>query len=42
VRERLEPKSNVLTLSPAAFAEKIQKETRELADVVARANIKAE
>jgi tripartite-type tricarboxylate transporter receptor subunit TctC len=42
VRERLEPQGNVLTLSQAAFAEKIQKETRELADVVAKANIKAE
>ena len=42
VRERLEPRGNVLTLSQAAFAEKIQKETRELADVVAKANIKAE
>jgi tripartite-type tricarboxylate transporter receptor subunit TctC len=42
VRARLEPQGNVLTLSPAAFAEKIQKETRELADVVAKANIKAE
>ncbi|MEP6841515.1 MAG: tripartite tricarboxylate transporter substrate binding protein [Bradyrhizobium sp.] len=42
VRERLELQGNVLTLSPAAFAEKIQKETRELADVVVKANIKAE
>ncbi|SDI15839.1 MULTISPECIES: Bug family tripartite tricarboxylate transporter substrate binding protein [Bradyrhizobium] len=42
VRAKLEPQGNVLTLSQAAFAEKIQKETRELADVVAKANIKAE
>jgi tripartite-type tricarboxylate transporter receptor subunit TctC len=42
VRERLEPQGNVMTLSQAAFAEKIQKETKELADVVAKANIKAE
>jgi tripartite-type tricarboxylate transporter receptor subunit TctC len=42
VRARLEPQGAVMTLSPVAFAEKIQKETRELADVVAKANIKAE
>jgi tripartite-type tricarboxylate transporter receptor subunit TctC len=42
VRAKLEPQGNVLTLSPAAFVEKIAKETRELADVVAKANIKAE
>lgn len=42
VRAKLELQGNVLTLSQAAFAEKIQKETRELADVVAKANIKAE
>jgi tripartite-type tricarboxylate transporter receptor subunit TctC len=42
VRARLEPQGTVLTLSPAAFSAKIEKETRELADVVAKANIKAE
>jgi len=42
VRARLEPQGNVLTLSPAAFAEKIRKETQGLAEVVAKANIKAE
>lgn len=42
VRARLEPQGAVMTLSPAAFSEKIQKETKELADVVAKANIKAE
>ena len=36
-RPRLEAQSNVLTLSPAAFDEKLKK-TRELADVVAKAN----
>lgn len=42
VRTRLETQGAALTMSPAAFAEKIQKETKELADVVAKANIKAE
>jgi tripartite-type tricarboxylate transporter receptor subunit TctC len=42
VRARLEPQGAVMTLSPAAFSEKIQKETKELAEVVAKANIKAE
>jgi len=42
VRAKLGPQGNVLTLSPAAFAEKIAKETKELAEVVAKANIKAE
>jgi tripartite-type tricarboxylate transporter receptor subunit TctC len=42
VRTRLETQGTVLTMSPAAFAQKIQKETKELADVVAKANIKAE
>ena len=42
VRARLEPQGTILTLSPAAFGEKIQKETRELAEVVAKSNIKAE
>lgn len=42
VRAKLEPQGNVLTQSPAAFAEKIAKETKELADVVAKGNIKAE
>ena len=42
VRARLEPQGTVLTLSPAAFSAKIEKETGELADVVAKANIKAE
>jgi tripartite-type tricarboxylate transporter receptor subunit TctC len=42
VRARLEPQGTVLTMSPAAFSAKIEKETRELADVVAKANITAE
>ena len=42
VRAKLEPQGNVLTQSQAAFAEKIAKETKELAEVVAKANIKAE
>lgn len=42
VRARLEPQGSILTLSPEAFREKIKKETAELADVVAKANIKAE
>jgi hypothetical protein len=40
VRPRLEAKSNVLTLSPAAFDEKLTKETRELAGAVAKTNIR--
>lgn len=42
VRARLEPQGTLLTLSPAAFGEKVKKETGELADVVAKANIKAD
>lgn len=42
VRARLEPQGAVLTLSPAEFSAKIQKETKELADVIAKANIKVE
>ena len=42
VRKRLETQGSILTMSPEAFTEKIRKETAELADVVAKANIKAE
>lgn len=42
VRKRLETQGSILTMSPEAFTEKIKKETAELADVVAKANIKAE
>jgi tripartite-type tricarboxylate transporter receptor subunit TctC len=42
VRARLEPQGTILTQTPAAFGAKIQKETKELADVVAKSNIKAE
>lgn len=42
VRARLEPQGTLLTLSPAAFSAKIKRETDELADVVAKANIKAD
>lgn len=42
VRARLQPQGSILTLSPAAFGEKIKKETKELAEVVAKSNIKAE
>ena len=42
VRARLEPQGTILTQTPTAFGAKIQKETKELADVVAKSNIKAE
>jgi tripartite-type tricarboxylate transporter receptor subunit TctC len=42
VRARLEPQGPVMTMSPAAFSAKIEKETRELAEVVAKSNITAE
>lgn len=42
VRARLEPQGTLLTLSPEAFGAKVKKETGELADVVAKANIKAD
>lgn len=42
VRKRLEPQGAVMTLSQAAFSAKIDKETKELADVVVKSNIKAE
>jgi tripartite-type tricarboxylate transporter receptor subunit TctC len=42
VRARLGPQGAVMTLSPAAFSAKIEKETKELADVAAKSNIKAE
>lgn len=42
VRERLESQGSILTMSSESFAAKIKKETAELADVVAKANIKAE
>jgi len=42
VIKRLEPQGAVMTLSPAAFGAKIEKETKELADVAAKSNIKAE
>lgn len=42
VRARLEPQGTVMTLSPAAFSAKIEKETKELAEVVAKSNITAE
>jgi tripartite-type tricarboxylate transporter receptor subunit TctC len=42
VRARLEPQGTILTQTPIAFGAKIQKETKELADVVAKSNIKAE
>ena len=42
VRARLEPQGAVMTMSPAAFSEKIEKETKELAEVVAKSNITAE
>jgi len=42
VRARLEPQGSVMTMSPAAFSAKIEKETKELAEVVAKANITAE
>jgi len=42
LQERLETQGVVSVLSPADYAVKIAKETRELAEVVAAANIKAE
>lgn len=42
VRARLEPQGTLLTLSPAAFAAKVKKETGELAEVVEKAHIKVE
>jgi tripartite-type tricarboxylate transporter receptor subunit TctC len=42
VRARLEPQGTVLTMSSADFAAKIEKETKDLAEVVAKANITAE
>lgn len=42
VRKRLEVHGSVLTLSPDMFSRKIQKETKELADIVAKANISIE
>lgn len=42
VRTRLEPQGTILTLPPADFGARIRKETNELADVVAKANIKAD
>jgi tripartite-type tricarboxylate transporter receptor subunit TctC len=42
VEERLGSQGVVSVLSPADYAAKIAKETKELAEVVAAANIKAE
>jgi tripartite-type tricarboxylate transporter receptor subunit TctC len=42
VIKRLEPQGAVMALSQAAFSAKIDKETKELADVVVKSNIKAE
>lgn len=42
LRERLETQGVVSVLSPAEYAAKITKETRELAEVVAAANIKSD
>lgn len=42
LQERLETQGVVSVLSPAEYAAKIAKETKELAEVVAAANIKAE
>lgn len=42
VRAKLEPHGTILALPPAEFAKHIQRETAELADVVAKANIKAD
>ena len=42
VRARLEPQGTVMTMSPAEFSAKIEKETKELAEVVAKSNITAE
>jgi len=42
VRARLEPQGTVLTMSRAEFSAKIERETKELAEVVAKSNITAE
>lgn len=42
VRERLEPLGTVTVTTPAQFASHIERETNLLADVIRRANIKAE
>ena len=42
LKERLETQGVVSVLSPAEYAAKIANETKELAEVVAAANIKAE
>ncbi len=42
VQKRLEPQGAVMALSQADFSAKVAKETKELADVVAKSNIKAE
>ncbi|MGI6855117.1 Bug family tripartite tricarboxylate transporter substrate binding protein [Mesorhizobium sp. 1B3] len=42
VQEKLSAQGSVVKISPAEFAEQIRKETAELADVVQKANIKAD
>lgn len=42
VREKLEAQGQVTALSPEEFAERVRKETAELAEVVEKANIKAD